>query len=139
MELCASRRQSSARRPKSRSFPGERGSPKSAVLGPCRRSGPFARLLARPGRCCGGVRRRRSSTWSDGSPRPAVLLLPRRPPTRAAAGLGRLGASARTKEAPAAPAQLHLRSDPPGPAAAASQPFPEASARPTARRRAPAR
>lgn len=39
------------------------------------------------------------------SPRPAgLLLLPRRPPTLAAAGLGRLGASARTKEAPAAPA-----------------------------------
>lgn len=125
--------------PEPRYFPGKRGSPKSAVLGPCRLSGLSARLLAWPGRRCGGVRHRRPSAWSGGSPRPAVLLLPRRPPTRAAAGLGRLGASAGTKEAPAAaPAQLRLRSDPLRPAAAASQLFPEASARPTARRRAPA-
>lgn len=82
------------------------------------------------------MRHRRPSAWSGGSPRPAVLLLPRRPPTRVAAGLGRLGASAGTKEAPAAaPAQPRLRSDPLRPAAAASQLFPEASVRPTARRR----
>lgn len=66
-ELCASRRTSSLC-PEPRCFPGKRGSPKSAVLGPCRLSGLTARLLAWPGRRCGGVRLRRPSAWSGGSP-----------------------------------------------------------------------
>lgn len=64
---CASG-QASARCPESRRVSGERGSPKSAVLGPRRRSGLSARLLTRPGRRCGGVRCRRPGAWSGASP-----------------------------------------------------------------------
>lgn len=66
-ERCASG-QASARCPESRRVSGERGSPKSAVLGPRRRSGLSARLLTRPGRRCGGVRCRRPGAWSGASP-----------------------------------------------------------------------
>ncbi|OBS57605.1 hypothetical protein A6R68_11271, partial [Neotoma lepida] len=92
-----------AQLPRRRRKPEEHGPP--ALFGLQASPARSVRLVARPGRRCGGVRRRRPSAWSGRSPRPAVLLLllPRRPPTLAAAGLGRLGASARTKEAPAAP------------------------------------